>query len=104
MPASRLVTRVVLLALLLVVSLGQATDAALGIYLRASILSWDSPATQLSDALASELVPRGDVAGELLAGTRAAAAVTGWLVGRTAEARIFDPALASRVTRSPPAA
>jgi hypothetical protein len=83
--------------------MGQATTAALGIYLRAAVLSWDSPITQQHDALASQAVPWADAAGETLAHARAAAAVAGRLTALPADPQAVSPAVASRVTRSPPA-
>ena len=97
-------TRVGLLGLLLVLSLAQATDAALSIYLRASAVSWDNPISQHNDELASQSVPWADAAGESLAHARAAATTTGGLVTLPADPELVSPALSSGITRSPPAA
>ncbi|HEX9820682.1 MAG TPA: hypothetical protein VGD07_13860 [Methylomirabilota bacterium] len=96
--------RVGLLGLLLVLSLAQATDAALSIYLRASVVSWDNPISQHNDELASQSVPWADAAGESLAHARAAAATTGGLVTLPAGPDLASPALGSGITRSPPTA
>ena len=96
--------RVGLLTLLLILSVVQATNAALGIYLRGAVVSWDRPITQQNDALASQSVPWTDAAGESLAHARAAAAATDRLITAPVGSGLTSPALSSRVTRSPPAA
>ena len=97
-------TRVGLLSLLLALSVVQATTAAVGIYLRGAVVSWDSPITQQNDALASQFVPWADVAGENLARARAAAAATSRLLPTPLGPEHTSPALSSCATRSPPAA
>jgi hypothetical protein len=97
-------TRVGLLALLLVLSLAQATGAALSIYQRASVVSWDNPISQHNDELASQAVPWADPAEESLAHARAAAQATGRLVALPTLPDLGSPALCSGITRSPPIA
>lgn len=92
------------LSLLLVLSVVQATTAAVGIYLRGAVVSWDSPITQEHDALASQSVPWADAAGQMLAHARAAAAASGRLITPPVCLALAGPALSSRLTRSPPTA
>jgi len=91
-----------LIALLALAPL-QASHGALNILWRYSVLSWDNPASLALDGLAGASAPSTDPAGEALAHTRTADVET----GRLAPAREADgrpsPALASGITRSPPA-
>ena len=91
-----------LIALLALAPL-QASHGALNILWRYSVLSWDNPASLALDGLACASAPSTDPAGEALAHTRTADVET----GRLAPAREADgrpsPALASGITRSPPA-
>lgn len=102
MRGAALIGRAGFLALLLILGLSQATDAVLSIYLRVSLLSWDSPASQHGDELASQAVPWADAAGESLAHARAGAQTTGPIRALPAAPQLASLALSSGITRSPP--
>ena len=96
--------RVLLLVALVWVATVEQSLAGLAILWRVSILSWDSPATQLRDETASQAVPATDVrrqARDHLIGvlrlSRRTAAPEWPLAGDR-------PALESLLTRAPPAA
>jgi hypothetical protein len=80
----------------------QATLAVVGIIWRASRLSWDSPATQLVEEIASAVVPVSDpsrLAAEHLAVARAA---PGRVLALEDRGDAQRPALSERITRAPP--
>jgi hypothetical protein len=92
------------LALLLLVGLSQATQATLGTYLRASVLSWDSPLSQQKDQISSQAVPWADASGEWSARSRAAAAAIQRLGFTPDDPLHATAARSSGITRSPPIA
>jgi hypothetical protein len=98
------VWRAGLLGVLLLLSLSQATHAILGIYLRAAVVSWDSPISQQQDELASQSLPWADSFAESLAHARAAAGLISGLNTLPADPEHASLALSSGITRSPPAA
>lgn len=98
-----LMWRASLLGLLVFLALTQATHATLGIYLRATLLSWDSPSSQHQDGLASQSLPWADSFTETLAHARAAAGSAGRLSSLPADRQHTAFTLSSGITRSPPA-
>lgn len=100
---SRRLTSAAFLALV-VVWLGQASDARLWIVWRAAVVSWDSPATQLHDELASQSAVDLDAARHLREHVGAALGSLGVLAPAAGPARRDAVALGARLTRSPPVA
>jgi hypothetical protein len=97
------VSRVALLGVLVLLGLAHAAHATLGTYLRAAVVSWDSPVSQQQDELASQSLPWTDAFADTLAQTRASAGSTSRLSAATAEHAHASLALSSGITRSPPA-
>ena len=96
------VVRVALLVLLLALGQAQATDAALSIFWRLAVLTYDSPVTQQIDEAASASVPHADPASEALAHLHAAATTASGRPGSLAGPVRDTAVLASGVTRAPP--
>jgi hypothetical protein len=103
---NRLLHRVacVLLALLLGVAAVQAAEASLRIVMRFAVLSWDSPATQVSDEMVCESSPPSQAGVEAGQGARLAVGASGRLAADPVAPHPSTPALSSGITRSPPAA
>jgi len=94
------------LVLVAVVALATAgaPDAALRIFRRFVVLSWDSPATQLSDELAGGFSPPSDAGDEARQWSRLACRPTGRLALDAAPPVSAAPALGATGSRAPPAA
>lgn len=95
--------RVFALLALLSVAAVQHSAAELAIIWRAAILSWDSPATQLQDQVASQGVLSSDPAKQAGEHALAALAPAGLLALPDGVGRSGDLRGTSRLTRSPPA-
>jgi hypothetical protein len=77
-------------------------DAQISIVWRAVVVSWDSPATQLHDDVATQGIVYLDAARHLRDQMGAALRPAGRLAAAPDHARGDSPALTSRLTRSPP--
>jgi hypothetical protein len=93
-----------LLALLVAVGALQAAEASLRIVFRFAVLSWDNPATQLSDELICESSPPSQAGVEARQRTRLAVQASRPLVVDPVAPHRSRPALSSGITRAPPAA
>lgn len=82
----------------------QASDAHLSIVWRASVVSWDSPATQFQDELATQAVAYVDAARQLRDHVGAALRASGRLAVTASAACGSTGAVTARLTRSPPVA
>lgn len=102
-PHGTLVVATVLVALLLAGAL-QASDAHLWVVWRTALLSWDSPTSQLADALALQGAIHADGARRAREATLAAFRPAGLLRLPIRPALTRSAALSSRLTRAPPAA
>lgn len=103
-PRRRSTLAILLFIALVGVAHTQATFAHLGILWRAAVLSWDNPATQLIEDLASQTVPHADSAGDLRDHTLAAARRSARVLLPAVFSRPPHPALARVISRAPPAA
>ena len=99
---SHLVLSVLMVALMAITAV-ETCDASLRIFWRFAVLSFDNPATQLQDELACEASPTSQAGTEALQSARLA--VLAWRpLTVTSASLVFDPsALASGITRAPPA-
>lgn len=101
----RPVLAIVFLIALLGVAQAQAGLAHLGILWREAVLSWDNPATQLVEDLASQPVPHADRIGETRDRTLAAVRTAARTIRPGAAVALpAHPALARDVCRAPPTA
>src|SRR2546425_153706 len=92
--------------LLAVVTLAQIQwpFAHLAIVWRVVILSWDDPATQVAQDLATETVPQVESGREIYERTRAAGQHATSMLLPASERRSESPATTGRIPRSPPTA
>jgi hypothetical protein len=106
LPAARRTTPAILAAMLaavlLVVAIVEAPGASTRIFWRYAILSFDDPATQLFDEIASRSSSLTDPGFEAAGVARLP--LVSRLVATSEPAALPSPALSSRSTRSPPAA
>jgi len=93
----------VLLALITLAQI-QWPLAHLGIVWRVVTLSWDDPATQVAQDLATETVPQAESGREVYERTRAAAQHATRMLLPTPERPSKSLATTGRITRSPPTA
>lgn len=89
-----------LLFTLLLIAGGQHVSAGLGILWRSSVVSWDSPTTQLHDEAASQGATYSDPIRQALRALDGAACQRFHVLSCDGAAR--TPAADSRLTRSPP--
>jgi hypothetical protein len=82
----------------------EAAEASNRILWRFTVLSWDNPATQVSDELVCESSPPSEAGAEAGQSTRLSVAASGRLPADSLAASHESPALSSGITRSPPAA
>jgi hypothetical protein len=98
--------RLACLALVLLVGLGasEAADASSRILLRFTVVSFDSPITQLFDELVCETSPTSQAGAEAGQANRLATGVSARLAVPSVPSHPESAALSSGITRSPPAA
>ena len=103
---SRIVSRPACLALFLLAALGaiEAAEASSRILLRFTVLSFDSPVTQLFDELVCEASPPSQAGTEAGRATRLTVSVSTRLAVAAVAPHPESSALSSGITRSPPAA
>jgi hypothetical protein len=95
--------RLAVLTLLVLLALGcvQQAHAGLAILWRATVVSWDSPVTQLQDEAASQGAVHDDPVGHARARLAAAIGSTHMALPATPD-RATQPALDAALTRAPP--
>ena len=93
----------VLLALITLAQI-QRPLAHLGIVWRVVLLSWDDPATQTPQDLATETIPQAEPGREINERMRATVQHGTSMLRPTPDRRSEHPATTGRITRSPPAA
>jgi hypothetical protein len=98
-----LITATLLLAGLLVLAQTQWCLALVGIVWRSVVLSWDNPATQLVEDVASQAIPHTDPGRSLRDHAIAAARASARLRPAETPPGVHKPARSRGITRSPPA-